>query len=245
MAIFFLLVSESFSQVDSKPEDLEIEEKASLHFAKEKKLQGTASAKFAADYIDKYGVFPSDEDVKNFHEKWREARQDSLSKIIALHFAYMNGGMDFIRERLLIWELKKGKGLPDSTFTILMTKYFEANKEKAVQFCIQRWEVLKLHKSDFADNQDVGDDPAMKNYPYVSYLFEKLDLSEIIKILIHKNSLSDDENQKFTKLFLIEFKKEYPKYKLKEIYNYSNSLIRLDKIIGSNKYFISRLKDLL
>jgi len=239
--LLLLIVVESFSQNVIDPN---IKEKARIFYANEKNIQGTLSAKFAADYYTIHGSFPSDNDVMGFHEKWRRSRRDSLAKEIDITLLKGVNALSTVQENLLIWELKKSGGLPDSTFTMIMDKYYYNNKYEAIQFCLKRWEFRKVHQEDLNIDSDLERNRSLRNYPYLLFLFKRLTPSDLVNVLIRKNTLTLNKNQKFINLFLKASKKKYSKKEISKIYNFTNNIIQMDNIREINSYFFSELEKL-
>jgi len=216
---------------------LSIEDKANNYYQELNKKYNEQARLFNLEFLDKYG-FPPDpnEFSREFYRKELNKLKDSLS----IYTSCWHSSIGFIEERLLIWELMKGGTIPDSTFLILIDAYYKIAPDKAVKFCISRWEFRKYHEIDIVKYHEV---PWVKNYPYLVFLFDNLSLIELLNALIMKNNLSVESNKNFIDLCFKELKYNKSEEEMRKIIEYVRAMQAIGHGRQYNDYFIKLLKN--
>ncbi len=218
---------------------LSIKEKAAIYYKKLNKRYNDEGRKYNLEYLDKYGYPPPPSEFPN---KFYTKLLNDLKDLLAVHTTYNDNSLKLIEEKLLIWEFWEGCSIPNSTFLTLMNTYYKIAPDKAINFCISRWELIKHHKIDRTEFHEI---PWIKNYPYLVFIFDNLSLHELLNVFLIKNNLSKESNEKFIDLCFKELRYNKTKEEIQMIKNY---IISLQHIINKDKklnsYFLKKINNL-
>ncbi len=245
MKLYILLLPLYFVSIDMNAQDtISLEEKANIYYEKIGKRYNEEGRLYNLEYLDKYGYPPPVPDpIKGypFSNKFFKEIRDSLINEYYKKSECVETSIDYLEEKLLIWELKRGGALPDSTFLVLMDAYHNIAPKRAVNFCVLRWDFWKHHIVDIVKYHEI---PWIKNYPYVVFLFDNLTMPDILNLLLSKNSLSEKRNEEFINLCIRELKYNLPSNEFQLYVDYINSLRNLinndDEL---NMYFLKKMSN--
>jgi len=154
--------------------------------------------KFASEKIAKFDISPSVEENDSLRNIFFQKLRDTLKANIYQKSQFKTELVDSLLEyRLMLWNYRDGGTIPDSTFLLLMDSYFDLDEKTAIDFCMQNWSIRKFHKMDRIEIHEI---PWTKNFPYISYLFEKLSTSELLELFVLKIEPNKEKNKLLSKL---------------------------------------------
>lgn len=207
------------------------------YYSELKSNYGKSSAIYAKEFYDKNGYPPSPEQFKIFRDNYFVKERSNLNNQI-IHQSYcLESTIKFIEEKLQIWEFQVGGSLPDSTFLVLMDQFYKIAPTIAIKYCIKKWSITKVHELDLINIVEI---PYIKNYPYVTYIFNHLESPMLLNTLIYSNELSENDNQKFIDLCIKHFKQSNSKETIENMQNYISSFLKIEDKIDLNDYFLTQ-----
>jgi hypothetical protein len=190
---------------------------------------------YALEILSKYDRSPLITERDSFRNEYFRKLRDTLKAKIDNKMQFKTELVDSLLEyRLMLWNFRKGQ-IPDSTFLILINSYFNIDQKGAIEFCMQNWSVQKAHKMDRTEFHEI---PWTKNFPYISYLFDKLSSSELLELFVLILEPDTERNELLSKLCYRELVYNKPEVQKEIMKQYIDYFIKVNSIKKYNNEFV-------
>ena len=231
----YILVSLSSVAQDTLPQ---IEEIAETYYENLYTRFNAEGREFNIQFIDQNGYPPSPDSFFNMF--YRTERKRIITELIDSKTCLDDVKLN-IYTNISIWEHKKQGGIPDSMIIQLLDQLFEVDKEEGINYCIQNWAFWKPHIKDYKGNNQ---SPYIRNYPYLTYLFDNIPISDLCVIFLTNPILSRSNYLPLNDLVIKELNIRLSHVKYKKMLSFIDLSLSLDQLKNTNKNFYNNFKKL-